>query len=185
MKWSSKHSIISHVIAFLYVDSWVTLLHDNIHAARQHSPNSTNIPRAYNRRPRRPPFRRVESVGTGVTSSMRPIFKPERARARRADWAPGPGVLVLLPPVARNLTWTAVIPRSLTFSATSWAANIAAYGDDSSRSALTFMPPVIRQMVSLPLRSVTCYKWQMTKTSMWDVIQCTDSKRVGLIDEFM
>lgn len=28
-------------------------------------------------------------------SPMRPIFIPERARALRADWAPGPGVLVL------------------------------------------------------------------------------------------
>lgn len=28
---------------------------------------------------------------------MRPIFMPERARARRADWAPGPGVFVPLP----------------------------------------------------------------------------------------
>lgn len=26
---------------------------------------------------------------------MRPIFIPDRARALRADWAPGPGVLVL------------------------------------------------------------------------------------------
>ena len=34
---------------------------------------------------------------------MRPIFMPERARALSADWAPGPGVLVLLPPVARSL----------------------------------------------------------------------------------
>lgn len=32
-----------------------------------------------------------------MTSSIRPIFMPERARARRADWAPGPGVLVALP----------------------------------------------------------------------------------------
>ena len=32
-----------------------------------------------------------------MTSSIRPIFMPERARARRADWAPGPGVLVPLP----------------------------------------------------------------------------------------
>ena len=31
----------------------------------------------------------------------------------------------------------------------------AAYGDDSSRSALTFMPPVTRAMVSRPDRSVT------------------------------
>ena len=39
----------------------------------------------YKRRPRRPPFLRVESVGMGVTSSMRPILMPERAKARRAD----------------------------------------------------------------------------------------------------
>lgn len=58
----------------------------------------------HRRRPRRPPFRRVESEGVGVTSSIRPIFMPERASARRADWAPGPGVLVPLPPVARILT---------------------------------------------------------------------------------
>lgn len=31
----------------------------------------------------------------------------------------------------------------------------AAYGDDSSRSALTFMPPVTRAIVSRPDRSVT------------------------------
>ena len=52
----------------------------------------------YNLRPRRPPFLRVESDGIGVTSSIRPIFIPARARALRADWAPGPGVLVRLPP---------------------------------------------------------------------------------------
>lgn len=40
--------------------------------------------RSYRRRPRRPPFRRVVSVGIGVTSSMRPIFIPERASARSA-----------------------------------------------------------------------------------------------------
>ena len=34
---------------------------------------------------------------------MRPIRMPERARALKADCAPGPGVLVLLPPVARSL----------------------------------------------------------------------------------
>ena len=39
-----------------------------------------------------------------MTSSMRPIFKPARARARRADWAPGPGVLVRFPPVALIFT---------------------------------------------------------------------------------
>ncbi len=53
----------------------------------------------HRRRPRRPPFLRVLSEGVGVTSSIRPIFMPERARARRADWAPGPGVLVPLPGV--------------------------------------------------------------------------------------
>ena len=30
-------------------------------------------------------------------SSMRPILRPARASARSADWAPGPGVFVLLP----------------------------------------------------------------------------------------
>lgn len=74
----------------------------------------------YRRRPRRPPFLRVESDGIGVTSSMRPIFIEERAKARSADWAPGPGVLVLLPPVARNLMCRAVMPRVLHFSATSY-----------------------------------------------------------------
>ena len=43
---------------------------------------------------------------------MRPIFMPERARALRADWAPGPGVLVLLPPVALNFMCRALIPSS-------------------------------------------------------------------------
>lgn len=67
---------------------------------------------AQRRRPRRPPFLLVESDGVGVTSSIRPMRIPARARARRADWAPGPGVLVPLPPVARILTWRAVIPSS-------------------------------------------------------------------------
>jgi len=40
---------------------------------------------AYNLRPRLPPFLLVESVGTGVVSSMRPIFMPARASALRAD----------------------------------------------------------------------------------------------------
>ena len=73
----------------------------------------------YNLRPRRPPFRLVESEGIGVTSSIRPIFMAERANARRADCAPGPGVFVLFPPVARSLMCRAVIPRDLHFSATS------------------------------------------------------------------
>ncbi len=148
----------------------------------------------HRRRPRRPPWeggqqtlqnetliveskqtlRRVESVGIGVTSSMRPMRMPERARARRALWAPGPGVLVPVPPDARNLTWRAVIPTSRQRVATSCAASIAAYGDDSSRSALTFIPPsndmstdswhdhghspVTREIVSLPDKSVTWTK---------------------------
>jgi hypothetical protein len=41
--------------------------------------------RAQRRRPRRPPFLRVESDGVGVTSSILPIFIPARAKARRAD----------------------------------------------------------------------------------------------------
>jgi len=60
----------------------------------------------------------------GVTSSIRPIFMPERAKARKADCAPGPGVFVLLPPVALNLMCSAVIPRDLHFSATSYKINI-------------------------------------------------------------
>ena len=57
------------------------------------------------------------------------------------------------PPVARILMCRAVIPTSLHRCATSWAANMAAYGEDSSRSALTFIPPVTRTTVSLPLLS--------------------------------
>lgn len=48
-------------------------------------------------------------------SPMRPIFMPARARARRALCAPGPGVLVLLPPVARSLMCRAVMPSSCVF----------------------------------------------------------------------
>lgn len=55
----------------------------------------------------------------------------------------------LFPPVALNLMWRAVIPSSLQRWATSWAANMAAYGEDSSLSAFTFIPPVTRQIVSL------------------------------------
>ena len=63
--------------------------------------------------------------------------------------------MVPTPPVARILMWRAVMPISLQRVATSWAASMAAYGDDSSRSALTFMPPVTRAIVSRPERSVT------------------------------
>ena len=80
----------------------------------------------YSLLPLREPFLRVESVGIGVTSSMRPIFKPARAKALRADWAPGPGVLVLFPPVALILICTAVTPNSFALAAASMAASIAA-----------------------------------------------------------
>lgn len=52
-------------------------------------------------------------MGT-IRLPMRPIFMPERARALSADWAPGPGVFVLFPPVARSLMCRAVIPSSCT-----------------------------------------------------------------------
>lgn len=54
----------------------------------------------------------IKSTKEIINSPIRPIFIPARARALRADWAPGPGVLVLLPPVARNLMCKAVIPSS-------------------------------------------------------------------------
>lgn len=66
---------------------------------RSQSSSSSTPDGNHNRRPLRPPLRRVESDGVGVTSSILPIFIPERARARSADWAPGPGVLVPLPVV--------------------------------------------------------------------------------------
>ena len=62
------------------------------------------------------------------------------------------------------------MPTSLHLAATSWAANMAAYGDDSSRSALTFIPPVTREMVSLPERSVTWTKVSLNLgVSGWDL----------------
>ncbi|KRY01286.1 hypothetical protein T4E_7203 [Trichinella pseudospiralis] len=113
----------------------------------------TAIKIAYHiRRPLRPPFRRVLSDGIGVTSSIRPIFIPERAKARRADCAPGPGVFVFVPPVALNFICSAVIPSALQRSAASCAANMAAYGEASSLSALTFIPPVTRHIVSRPVQ---------------------------------
>jgi len=58
----------------------------------------------YSLLPLLPPFLLVESVGMGVTSSILPILSPERASALSADCAPGPGVFVLFPPVARSFT---------------------------------------------------------------------------------
>merc|ERR1740117_861498 len=129
---------------------------------------------SHKRRPRRPWALRVQSVGIGVTSSMRPIFMPARANARNALCAPGPGVLVLVPPVALNLTCKAVMPNSLQRAATSWAASMAAYGEDSSRSALTFMPPVTRTRVSRPEMSVT---W--TNVSLNDAKTCATPKTIS------
>ena len=61
--------------------------------------------------------------------------RPERARARSADCAPGPGVFERVPPVALSLMCRAVMPSSLQRTATSWAASIAAYGDDCKRKS--------------------------------------------------
>ena len=89
-----------------------------------------------------------------MTSSMRSMRKPNLADARMAAWAPGPGVLGPAPPGARTLMWMAVIPLSLAISAAAVDARIAAYGEDSMRSALTNMPPVVRAIVSAPEISV-------------------------------
>ena len=96
----------------------------------------------------------------------------------------GPGEV---PPVARILMCRAVIPSSLHRVATSWAANIAAYGELSSRSALTFIPPVLstvpytttkifsaqeedvpvtRTMVSFPDKSVTWTKVSLNEAKI-------------------
>ena len=109
----------------------------------------------------------VESVGIGVTSSILPILIPLRAIALSADWAPGPGALSPAPPLALNLMWTAVMLSCLSLLTTSMAACMAAYGDDSSRSALTFIPPVTLARVYLPVRSVTWMKVSFQVARMW------------------
>jgi hypothetical protein len=48
----------------------------------------------------------------------------------------------------------AVIPLSRAISAAAVAARIAAYGEDSMRSALTNIPPDVRAIVSAPEMSV-------------------------------
>ena len=67
-------------------------------------------------------------------------------RADRQGGGPPP------PPSPLSLSLSLSPPRSAPLTlirwATSWAASMAAYGDDSSRSAFTFMPPVTRQRVS-------------------------------------
>jgi len=78
-----------------------------------------------------------------ISLQWRLVIKEQRASENK-NWS-----LYLFPPVARTLMCNAVIPIVLHRSATSWAANIAAYGEDSSRSAFTFIPPVTRTIVSL------------------------------------
>jgi hypothetical protein len=90
----------------------------------------------------------------GVTSSMRPIWKPALANALMAACAPGPGVLGPEPPGARTLMCIAVIPLSLAASAAAEAARIAAYGEDSILSAFTNIPPEVLAIVSAPEISV-------------------------------
>ena len=114
----------------------------------------------------------------GVTSSIRPILRPERAKALRALCAPGPGVLGPLPPVALILMCKAVMPSSLHLAATSCEANMAAYGDDSSRSARTFIPPVTRTMVSRPVKSVTWTKVSLKEANMWATPKTNSPGRV-------
>lgn len=61
----------------------VLLVYESVQATTRPGPPPHNL--SHRRRPLRPPFRRVESEGVGVTSSILPIFIPERARARSAD----------------------------------------------------------------------------------------------------
>lgn len=93
-----------------------------------------------------------------MTSSMRSMRKPNLASALMAAWAPGPGVLGPAPPGARTFMWTAVIPLSRAISAAAVDARMAAYGEDSMRSALTNIPPVVRAIVSAPEMSVMWIK---------------------------
>jgi hypothetical protein len=54
--------------------------------------------------------------------------------------------------------WIAVIPLSRACSAAAVDARMAAYGEDSMRSALTNIPPVVRAIVSAPEMSVIWIK---------------------------
>ena len=85
---------------------------------------------------------------------MRPMWKPALAKALIAAWAPGPGVLGPEPPGALTFMCMAVIPLSLAMSAAADAARMAAYGDDSSLSAFTNIPPDVLAIVSAPEMSV-------------------------------
>lgn len=91
----------------------------------------------------------------GVTHSIRPTLIPDAMKVRRADWAPGPKLRRLIPPLARILMLHAVIPHWSALLAASWAARIAAYGEPSSFLDFTFIPPVTLAYVSQPVKSVT------------------------------
>ena len=84
--------------------------------------------------------------------------KPALASARMAACAPGPGVLGPDPPGALTFMCIAVIPLSFATSAAAVAARIAAYGEDSSLSAFTNIPPDVRAIVSAPEISVMWIK---------------------------
>lgn len=89
-----------------------------------------------------------------MISSMRSMRNPALAKALMAACAPGPGVLGPDPPGALTLMCIAVIPLSLATSAAAPAARMAAYGEDSSLSALTNIPPDVLAIVSAPEMSV-------------------------------
>ena len=83
---------------------------------------------------------------------------PEPGGGRRARTRPGRPLLsdrADRPGAAAAFGFLSPPLLSLTLMrwATSWAASMAAYGDDSSRSAFTFMPPVTRQRVSCERRA--------------------------------
>jgi hypothetical protein len=65
--------------------------------------------------------------------------------------------------------WMAVMPLSRATSAAPVAARIAAYGDDSMRSALTNMPPLVRAIVSAPEMSVMWIKVLLYELKMWTI----------------
>ena len=56
----------------------------------------------HNLLPLLPPSLLVLSVGTGVISSILPIFMPSLAKALKAAWAPGPGVFDWTPTMAEK-----------------------------------------------------------------------------------
>lgn len=106
-----------------------------------------------------------------IRKSHFPHAKPASSRSSPTPH-PCPSCLqYLLPPVARSLMCRAVMPSSLHLWATSWAASMAAYGEDSSLSAFTFIPPVTRQMVSLHRGKVMfrkkCHPVFFPQTGFW------------------